>query len=75
MILNAHEAEEAKAFVEKMGFLFRFYLEIEPRQDGNQEPLKYRLDAQTQIEMLRKLRPEALEKTPFKEKQNNLEVV
>ncbi len=69
LTLNKHEAETAKLFVESMGFPFRFYLEIEPRQDGNQEPLQYNLNAGEKMDILKRLRPEALEKPPFEEKQ------
>ena len=60
MTLNVHEVDAAKAFVEGMGFIFRFFLEIEPGQNGDLRPLQYRLDPQAQIDVLRNLRPDAL---------------
>jgi radical SAM protein with 4Fe4S-binding SPASM domain len=65
MTLNVHEAEDAKRFVEGMGFVFDFCLEIEPGQNGDLSPLQYRLEPRDQIEAQRRLRPEALATAPF----------
>ncbi|OIO39393.1 MAG: hypothetical protein AUJ72_00840 [Candidatus Omnitrophica bacterium CG1_02_46_14] len=68
MTINVHEAKMAKTFVERKGFLFRFYLGIDPRQDGDPRPLQYQLDPGTKIAVLSELQPEGLRKTYLKEK-------
>lgn len=43
MTLNRHEVEPAAEFFKRRGLKFIYSVEIHPRVDGNQEPLKYRL--------------------------------
>ena len=41
--LNQQEVEQARALVEGWGIKFVYCTDIHPRQDGSQEPLRYRL--------------------------------
>jgi radical SAM protein with 4Fe4S-binding SPASM domain len=51
MTLNQHEVKQAKALVEGWGIKFVYCSDINPRQDGSLEPLRYRISAQDVIQL------------------------
>jgi len=51
MTLNQHEVKQAKALVEGWGIKFVYCSEINPRQDGSLEPLRYRISPQEVIQL------------------------
>ncbi len=51
MTLNQHEVKQAKALVEGWGIKFVYCSEINPRQDGSLEPLRYRISPQDLIQL------------------------
>jgi len=51
MTLNQHEVKQAKALVEGWGIKFVYCSDINPRQDGSLEPLRYRISPQEVIQL------------------------
>ena len=51
MTLNQHEVKQAKALVEGWGIRFVYCSDINPRQDGSLEPLRYRISPQEVIQL------------------------
>jgi len=51
MTLNQHEVKQARALVEGWGIKFVYCSEINPRQDGSLEPLRYRISPQEVIQL------------------------
>ena len=51
MTLNQHEVKQARALVEGWGIKFVYCSEINPRQDGCLEPLRYRISPQEVIQL------------------------
>jgi len=51
MTLNQHEVKQAKALVEGWGIKFVYCSDINARQDGSLEPLRYRISPQEVIQL------------------------
>ncbi len=55
MTLNRHELVQARDFAKSKGAQFKYSFDIHPRQDGNLEPLQYRLTPEEKIQAIQDL--------------------
>jgi radical SAM protein with 4Fe4S-binding SPASM domain len=62
--LNAHELEAMEAFARNRGLPSKVCTEIQPRVDGSQEPLRYRISPEEAFAIWRRRSGEALKQVP-----------